>query len=562
MKYLALISFSVILNQAFAQIKYVDAANGDDNYDGNTTSTAWQTIQKAMDEATPGTTVFIRTGNYIEPGLQLNVSGTAGAEIVFRNYPGESPIVNGNGQATTILYIENQSYFEIHGLIFTNAVGNYAVGVEITGDSHHFIFRKNHLHDIRWNAANTLPTFNDNANAFVVYGTTANGIHDIIIDSNEINNNWTGFSENLTLDGNVYNFQVIANTVHDNTNIGILCAGNYGVIADPALDQARDGLVRDNICYNNTSNYAASAGIYIDGGKNIDVFRNLCFGNGFGIEVGAEENGTTTQIRVYDNLVYDNREAGISIGGYDSGTTGQVTQTTVRNNTFYNNGISGNSLGELYMTKASDCLIENNIFASETNGKLVTREAISPQTNNTFQYNLWYGFGGIDADIDGTNYSDFASVNNLLNQNFALYDDPDFNSTTTGNYNLAVLGSSPAINAGNPASTFYLDETDYAKGPRISETTVDIGAYEWNVTSTSDLNTIILEVYPNPANRLLNIKSNDNGILTLVSMNGQIIANKQMENEEILNISTLENGLYLLKLETEKGITTKVDIKN
>lgn len=562
MKILITLFVLVLSVHSFAQAKYVDGTNGNDNNDGNSTSSAWQTIQKAMDEATAGTTVFIRGGNYHETDLQLNVSGTSGAEIVFRNYQGETPVITGNNLQGTLLYIENQSYFEIYGLTFANLIGNNSVAVEITGDSHHFTFRKNEIHDISWTAnISTLPTSTDNANGFVVYGNTASGVHDFIVDSCEIHHNTTGFSENLTLDGNVFNFEVIANEVHDNSNIGIVCAGNYGVIADPNLDQTRDGIVRDNVCYNNTSNYATSAGIYVDGGKNIDVFRNLCYGNGFGIEVGAEENGTTTDIRVYDNLVFDNKEAGIAIGGYDIGTTGQVTQSVVRNNTLYNNGISGNSLGELYITKLSDSFIENNIIVAGSNGKLLTREVISPQGDNFFLFNLWYSEGNIDADIDGMNYTDYSSINTALGQVTSVYGNPEFENTTSGSYQLNVLVSSPAIDAGNPEFTFYQNETDFGKNPRLAGTAIDIGAYEWNVISVNESLDNQFIMFPNPAAEDVTITSNFSGTLLLRDAQQKAIFIGEIMNNRTIDLSDLSAGVYFITLCNDKQNSTQILIK-
>ena len=60
------------------------AENGND-YTGNGSSESpYRSIKKAADEATPGTTILVRPGTYIEEDIRPKVSGTEEAMIVFR----------------------------------------------------------------------------------------------------------------------------------------------------------------------------------------------------------------------------------------------------------------------------------------------------------------------------------------------------------------------------------------------------------------------------------------------------------------------------------------------
>ena len=52
------------------------------------------------------------------------------------------------------------------------------------------------------------------------------------------------------MDGNVTNFVITNNVVHDNDNIGIDVIGFEGVSPDPAYDYARNGTVAGNTIYN------------------------------------------------------------------------------------------------------------------------------------------------------------------------------------------------------------------------------------------------------------------------------------------------------------------------
>ena len=51
-------------------------------------------IQDAVDAAAPGDTIIIRDGIYRE-NVTIRVSGTANLPIVIRNYPGETPVLDG-----------------------------------------------------------------------------------------------------------------------------------------------------------------------------------------------------------------------------------------------------------------------------------------------------------------------------------------------------------------------------------------------------------------------------------------------------------------------------------
>jgi len=384
--------------KVFSQNFYVDKATGNDNNSGTAINQAWKTIQNAFDNATPGSTVLIRGGTYNE-NLSANVSGTPGKVITFRNYQNEIVILDGTGTSQPeLLYIENQSHLAIENIIIQNKTVNNAVGITIActanGSVTDITLKKLKITGINWSSnPNAIPTSNNNSNPLLVYGSgtnQANAITNIIIDSCEVYNNITGFSEAISLDGNVDGFTVSHNNVHDNKNIGILMGGNYKASSNPAVDHTRNGKCFRNTCCNNVSLYATSAGIYVDGGMNIVVERNTSYGNGFGIEIGCEENGNTSDIIVRDNVIYNNKEAGLSIGGYTSSTTGQVLNSSVLNNTFLKNDYSNSGIGEIYITKMSNCKIRNNIFYTNTQNILISRDNISPFSNNNINYNCWY----------------------------------------------------------------------------------------------------------------------------------------------------------------------------
>ena len=123
------------------------------------------------------------------------------------------------------------------------------------GAGSHIELLKNNVHHIEQNfEGRDAPGHGGNGFGIAVYGTDAKTpITDLIIDGNEVHHLKTGSSESLVVNGNVTNFRITHNVVHDNNNIGIDVIGFERTAPDPAVDQARDGVVSGNLVYNITS---------------------------------------------------------------------------------------------------------------------------------------------------------------------------------------------------------------------------------------------------------------------------------------------------------------------
>lgn len=74
---------------------FVVSPEGNDDYPG-TREQPWKSLEKAAREAKPGDTVLVREGTYPAP-VVLTRSGAPNRPIVFRNFPGETPVINGAG---------------------------------------------------------------------------------------------------------------------------------------------------------------------------------------------------------------------------------------------------------------------------------------------------------------------------------------------------------------------------------------------------------------------------------------------------------------------------------
>lgn len=560
-----------ILN-AYAQSNYyVDGINGNDANAGTSLTSAWKTIQKACNASAPNSVVQIKGGTYNE-NVVVNVNGTLGNPITIKNYMNEPVLIDGSATpGTTMLSVTNKNFLSFQNLTIQNLTVNDAQGilVETTGSntSTGLSFKNITIKNINWtNNASTTPSATDNAQGFIAYGGNG-GITNITIDSCEVFNNILGFSEAMTLDGNVNGFTIKNCQIHDNTNIGIGLAGNYLVSSNPSTDHARNGLIINNTCYKNLSAYATSGGIYVDGGKNIIIEKNKCYENGYGIEVGCEENGTTDSITVKNNLIFNNQQAGLSVGGYNTLTTGQVLNSVFRSNTLFQNNSLNDGTGEMSLTKASNCVFENNIFYTNSQDVFMSVDNIIPQAGNIFNFNCWFSPSNnpdnITVNWKTTTYTTFSGYQaGTAQETSSIYNDPSLNNPILPNPNLHLQSSSPCIDAGNTSATVSFEETDFDGNVRINGSAIDIGGFEFNGASgISDvvINNSSMLVYPNPFTFQTTISFTSefkNADLKIYTLLGQVI-------KEIKNISarpvtltrdSLPEGIYFYRLTKDNTI--------
>ena len=292
---------------------YYVATTGSDSNPG-TLSRPWRTIQHAANTVTAGDTVYVRNGVYNEV-VTMKSSGSASAGfITFSSYPGELATLDGTGLPIPngqwgLFSIPSLSYIVINGFEIrnyrTNKLTEVPIGVWIFGAGSNLQIVNNHIHNIETNAKTNPQQCGSNAFGLTVYGTKAPAsINALVISGNEVDHLKTGCSETLSVDGNVENFVISNNLIHDDDNIGIDAIGFEQVSPNPKYDQARDGEIRGNTVYNITSygnpdygkQYAAD-GIYIDGGKQIIVEQNLIHNVRSRHRAGAASITTTSPAR-------------------------------------------------------------------------------------------------------------------------------------------------------------------------------------------------------------------------------------------------------------------------
>jgi hypothetical protein len=489
---------------------YFVAPSGNDAGPG-TRKRPWKTIQHAADLAGAGDTVYVRNGIYHESVTIPNSGTQAGGYITFESFPGETAILDGSTLTppsdtwSALFYVVNQSYiiikrFEIRNYIAT-VPGQQPAGILIDGYGSHIQILNNQIHSIQVlraiNGSSCDPS-SCNGHGIAIYGESpSRSLNHIVVSGNEVYNLKSGWSESVTLDGNVRNWTVVNNAIHNNDNIGIDAAGFYGFDPDPRTDYARYGEIRGNRVYDidTTGNPAYlnpdgtysrfAAGIYVDGGAHIVVEQNDSDRNDLGIQVASENTGhNSDHVKVRNNLIHRSVNVGIAIGGYDP-TVGGTSNSEIVNNTFYGNDTLHAGFGELFIqSNVTDCVFENNLLYANSQGLFISNYVpFAPGiTPVAVDYNLYFsadGESGSNWMWNNTYYTGYASYL-LASQNDAHspFADPEFVNRNAKPPDLRTRRNSPARDAGINLGTAILGAYDFAGNRRIRDKKTDIGAYE------------------------------------------------------------------------------------
>ena len=374
--------FPVQAADRYVSVQGSDTASGE-------AAAPWRTVQHACDNARPGDTIHVAAGTYQEK-LTLKVSGTENAFITLKAEPGA--VLSGKEvKGDNMIFIENQSYVRVVGFEITDHLGvKDGSGIRVKGHGSHIELRGNRIHKIR----------GKDAMGITIYGTDAAApIDHLIIDGNEIFDCDPARSEALTLNGNVTDFQVTNNVVHDVNNIGIDFIGGESWTSGDADKVARNGLCKGNKVYRCRANYedGYAAGIYVDGGRDIVLEDNIVTQCDLGIEVGAENKGSVASgIVVRNNFVFLNDKAGLVFGGYEK-SAGRVKKSKFTGNVCYrNNRHKDDNNGELWIQWASDNEVTGNTFVVNGSDSPLAQVVDGGAEGNRVDGNRYYTDAGAE----------------------------------------------------------------------------------------------------------------------------------------------------------------------
>ena len=339
--------------------------------------------------------------------------------------------------------------FEITGYR-SDVSGHVPIGILVTGAADHIRIAGNIVQDL----GTTFEGRNGgDAHGIGVFGTDGDHpIEEVEIVDNELANLTLGSSEALVVNGNVKDFLIEGNKVHDTNNIGIDVIGFEGTAPDPTVDQARDGIVRGNECGTSTatatrrtgtlgaptaSTSTAAATSLIEGNTIHDV--------NIGIELASEHAGRSTRnITARNNVVYDATAIGIAIGGYDR-RRGSTEDCVIVNNTVVNT----DGVELLVQFDTRDNVIANNVFVAGPRHVFV-ENSFRENVGNTLDHNLYSSVDGSSAGVwlwKGVEYDDFEGWSARSgNDGSSVFADPAFVDPAAHDYSLGP--DSPAVDAG------------------------------------------------------------------------------------------------------------------
>ena len=137
---------------------YLNIDTGDDTYPGTSIDSAWRSLDRANTHYfSPGDSLLLSRNSTWTGKLWPKGTGTEDLPIRIGAYgEGNLPVIDGNGlEGTGVLYLYNQSYWEISNLEITNDATSEGMrrGVEIAGEEfgtiRHIYLQNLHVHHIR-----------------------------------------------------------------------------------------------------------------------------------------------------------------------------------------------------------------------------------------------------------------------------------------------------------------------------------------------------------------------------------------------------------------------------
>ena len=329
--------------------------------------------------------------------------------------------------------------------------------------------------------------------------------------------------------------------------------------------------------YNKTpGNY--QQGIVISGARNCMIEKNRIYNCDFGINVSGYSNyARTDNITIRENLIFRNYLQGISIGIYNyTSSTARIRYANIHHNTLYQNNSLKTGAGEIVMFPFDSSNITHNIFYANNQNMIGYSWFYGAGwQNNVMDYNLFCSSflnpSSIIFNWDGNYSTGFGYYKMVSNQDAnSIFADPLFVDENKNDFHL--YNTSKAVDAGNSVFVADANETDFENQNRIFNGKVDIGADENQgefVRDTISLginesNRNEIQIYPNPASQSIAISHKLLvNTIQVFDMYGQLYISTINLNSEILNIESLQNGIYFLQLSDVKGnIYRKTFIKN
>jgi hypothetical protein len=489
---------------------YVSPSTGVDSWvagAGTTKASAYKTIQHAIYNSGPGTTIYLSPEVHtITKGIEWTNTRPAGNTTWMYMQPyadqQQTPILECSqipvppppaDPATPPTYpapcigIAAQ-YVEVKGLKITNAPHS---GISIPGGNHIRLLNNEIEHS--------------KAQGIYVYVSGNDGpTSDILIDGNRVHDNslkkalplpaaeqnlpGSQWDSGIGIQHLATNVTVSNNEVYHNHGEGIGISSQVGMV------------VRGNILHDNFS-----ANLYINGARDATVEGNFIYtaynptvpatdvekkyfrynAPANGLAVANEDDipsATLTKLTIQNNIVVGGRFT-FYYGNFQNG--GGMKNSAILNNTFFAEAFYPNTLAnggnsatvKIETSTHTNTRFANNAVLQKSTG--IIRDILS--TGITFDYNGWYGLAGSSATGSGGGTHDVSGDVNIGPKLAAG------GGQTAASYKL--LTGSTLLNVGAPTGApqdFWGTRRPQGSGPDIGAHEALIGPYQNSVTSSSN----------------------------------------------------------------------------
>ena len=393
------------------------SVDGSDESGMGTLDAPYASISHAA-KAAPGSVVVVHGGDYGPVEIDASCSGSEASPTIIRVAEGEHAVVHANdGVGFSIV---NASHISIEGL--ETEGGTHGISYTSTRDAgeralEDICIKDCTVHGVRGTHGICVYARNDLA-----------PVTRLTIEGCEVFDCECGSSESLVLNGNVDGFLIARNTIHDNNNIGIDMIGFEGTAKHPdddggtnpyEVDLVRNGVCRDNVVYSISTEgnaayledgvYDPSAdGIYVDGGRDIEIYNNFVFNCDMGLEVATEHSPEDNElflvsgIKVHDNVIANcHGYTGLCFGGYDK-DLGFTEDCEFDHNTLVDNAT------QIGVQRSRNNLVHANLVVGGEVGVELSEECRQEDMVNDISGNVAAGIEDEDSWTEeyGTTHSD------------------------------------------------------------------------------------------------------------------------------------------------------------
>ena len=482
-KNIKILFFLMFSGLVFSQNYYVSANNGSDSNNGSET-TPFQTINRAISFVNPGGTIFVMNGTYQNNGygtvdtatntnmnnnhvVTINKSGSEGAYITLKNYPGHSPLIQFDGRGGIVIS-NNMNYIIIEGFEVVGPGASITYAEAYANREYKVLAASDPNDDINYNH-----TFFSGKGIWGGYGAH----HHIIIRNNIVHDTaGSGIrfndSDHITIEYNeVYN-----------TTWWTSSASSAVVFAETiASSEADNGtdvkmVIRGNLVYNNWNRIPFYVTQLPDNSGNTNpnygtaTYNNILDGQGLYI-TRSDDNYYGTFL-FENNVCVNNGKNGIN---FDNSLGASAI---IQNNTLYYNGVHeiiqdisvangnpghrGQKVGGIKANRVQNVTVANNIVVTRDNLfsaiELPNISGSRPVLNNIFLN------GKLPSDDNGVPYN-FISCCNMIDVDPLFTEVPSSvnGAIDISQANFELTENSPAINAGD---SNYSPSDDFLSNPR------------------------------------------------------------------------------------------------